>query len=166
MDNQPKYQAQEKCEYFADESAMRQPVPGTVAREFLREDSAYFTGIDSNGDTLVNSPVETSMQLLERGQERFDIYCSPCHGRAGDGKGIMVSRGYVPPPDYHTDRIRNLPDGHIFDVISNGIRNMPGYRHQVPVEDRWAIVAYVRALQRSQNASIDDVPVERRGDLK
>ena len=106
------------------------------------------------------------MQLIERGQQRFNIYCSPCHGRTGDGRGIVVQRGLLPPPSFHDDRLRKVGDGHIFDVISNGIRNMPSYRAQIPVDDRWAIVSYFRALQRSQNASINDVPAEMRGAIK
>jgi mono/diheme cytochrome c family protein len=166
MDNQPKYKAQEENKFFDDGSAMRQPVPGTVARGQLREDAVYFTGLDENGDTVSTSPVKTEMQLLTRGQERFNLYCSPCHGRAGDGQGIMLSRGYVPPPTFHSDRMRDLPDGYIFDVISNGVRNMPSYRQQIPVEDRWAIIAYFRALQRSQHATIEDIPQEQRPNLK
>ena len=106
------------------------------------------------------------MQLLKRGQERFNIYCAPCHGQTGDGQGIVVQRGYLPPPSYHQDRLRKMPDGYIFDVITNGVRNMPSYRHQVPVADRWAIVSYLRALQRSQNATINDIPPEMRETVK
>jgi mono/diheme cytochrome c family protein len=106
------------------------------------------------------------MELLKRGQERFNIFCSPCHGRLGDGKGIVVERGYSPPPTFHSDRVRSFPDGHIFDVITNGIRNMPPYGPQIPASDRWAIVAYFRALQRSQNATVNDIPVELRDQVK
>ncbi|MBU1320514.1 MAG: cytochrome c [candidate division Zixibacteria bacterium] len=166
MDSQPKYKAQEENKFFEDGSAMRQPIPGTVARGDLREDAGYYTGIDESGDTVKISPVLTDMQLLKRGQERFDIYCSPCHGRTGDGQGIMLSRGYVPPPTFHSDRLRDIPDGYVFDVVTNGIRNMPSYRQQIPVRDRWAIIAYLRALQRSQNATIEDVPQEQRTNLK
>ena len=162
MDNQPKYKAQAQSEFFADGATMRQPVPGTVARGRLCDDDAYYRGTDSLGGFLAHSPVPVTMALLKRGQERFNIYCSPCHSRVGDGRGIMVTRGYVPPPTFHSDRIRGMPDGEIFNVITNGVRNMPSYRHQIPVNDRWAIVAYLRALQRSQNATIDDVPVELR----
>ena len=165
MDDQPRYNAQAKSAFFADGAAMRVPPAGTIARGFLRDDEAYYTGkIDTT--PLTKSPVPVTMQLLKRGQERFTIYCSPCHGRLGDGKGIMVQRGYVPPPSFHDDRIRNFADGHIFDIITNGIRNMPTYRFQIPVEDRWAIIAYLRALQRSQNARLDDIPQELRGTLK
>ena len=166
MDNQPKYKAQEENKFFEDGSAMRKPVPGTVARGELREDALYYTGIDESGDTVMTSSVPIDMQLLKRGRERYDIFCSPCHGRTGDGQGIMLSRGYVPPPTFHSDRLRDLPDGYIFDVLTNGVRNMPSYRQQIPVKDRWAIIAYLRALQRSQNATIEDVPQEQRTNLK
>jgi hypothetical protein len=166
MDKQPKYKAQSESAFFADRSAMRQPVPGTVPADQIDEDPAFFTGIDQQGDTVAHSPLPVTMLSLERGRERFNIYCSPCHGRVGDGQGIMVSRGYVPPPSLHDDRIRVLSDGHIFDVITNGIRNMPAYRHQIPPEDRWAIVNYLHALQRSQHATMEDIPVERRGAIK
>ncbi len=165
MDDQPKYNAQAKSRFFADGATMRVPPAGTVARGFLRDDDIYFTG-KMDTTPVAKSPVPTTMQLLQRGQERFTIFCSPCHGRLGDGKGIMMQRGYVPPPSFHEDRIRNFADGQIFDVVTNGIRNMPSYRFQIPVEDRWAIIAYLRALQRSQNARLDDIPQEFRGTLK
>ena len=107
-----------------------------------------------------------TIQLLRKGQERYNIFCSPCHGRVGDGKGIMVNRGYVPPPTFHSERLREIQDGYLYDVITNGIRNMPAYRYQVPVDDRWAIVSYLRALQRSQNASLEDIPEPLRENVK
>ena len=166
MFKQPKYKAQSESEFFADGATMRQPVPGTVAADSLRADYAYYYGRDERDSLLTKLPVPVTMQLLKRGQERFNIYCAPCHGQTGDGQGIMVQRGYLPPPSYHQDRLRNLPDGYIFDVITNGVRNMPSYRHQVPVADRWAIVSYLRALQRSQNATINDIPPEMRETVK
>jgi hypothetical protein len=166
MFKQPKYLPQSEGDFFPDGSAMRQPVAGTVAADSLTEDAAYYRGRDERDSLVAKVPVQVTMQLLKRGQERFNIYCSACHGQTGDGKGIMVQRGYLPPPTYHQDRLRNVPDGYIFNVITNGIRNMPSYRHQVPVADRWAIVAYLRALQRSQNASINDVPTEMRESVK
>jgi mono/diheme cytochrome c family protein len=166
MDEQPKYKPQSEGVFFEDSSAMRTPVPGTVAQGWLMDDIGFYTGMDSvTGKPLHKSPVEINLTGLQRGQERYNIYCSPCHSRIGDGRGIMVQRGYVPPPSFHDDLIRNYPDGHIFDVISNGIRNMPGYAQQISEEDRWLIVNYLRALQRSQNASIDDIPVELRDKL-
>jgi mono/diheme cytochrome c family protein len=166
MDAQPKFKAQSESGYFSDGAAMRVPPAGTVARGMLRDDDVYYRGFRSDGTPVKTMPVPVTAALLARGQERFNIYCSPCHSRAGDGRGIMVSRGYVPPPTFHDDRLRNIEDGHIFDVITNGLRNMPSYRYQVPVDDRWAIVAYLRALQRSQNATLDDIPPERRQDVK
>jgi hypothetical protein len=166
MFKQPKYKAQSESEFFSDGATMRQPVPGTVAADSLRLDNAYYRGRDENDSLLAKMPVPVTMLLLRRGQERFNIYCAPCHGQTGDGQGIVVQRGYLPPPSYHQDRLRKMPDGHIFDVITNGVRNMPSYRHQVPVADRWAIVSYLRALQRSQNATINDIPPEIRETVK
>ncbi|MBD3299206.1 MAG: c-type cytochrome [candidate division Zixibacteria bacterium] len=145
---------------------MRTPPAGTVPRGALIMDSVFMTGLDADSVPVAEIPDEITMPLLERGQERFDIYCSPCHGRTGDGRGIMVNRGYVPPPTYHSDRLRDVSDGHIFNVITYGIRNMKGYKHQIPPDDRWAIIAYMRALQRSQNATLDDVPQEKRSQLR
>lgn len=160
MDNQPKYRAQEESEFFENGSTMQVPPEGTLARGELRDNPEYFTGRDAEGRLIKTIPdtVHITMELLKRGQERYNIYCSPCHSRVGDGRGIVVERGYVPPPTFHEDRLRQIEDGHIFEVITNGLRNMPAYRFQVPVADRWAIVAYFRALQRSQNAGLDDIP--------
>ncbi len=158
MDDQPKYQTQAESKFFANGQAMRMPVEGTIARGSLHDDVVYFTGKDARGKLVKTAPVAPTLEVLQRGQDRFNIFCSPCHGRLGDGAGMVVKRGMFPPPTYHQERIRNLEDGHIFDVITNGIRNMPSYKSQVPVADRWAIVNYVRALQRSQNAQAKDVP--------
>ncbi len=166
MDSQEKYKAQSESHYFADGSAMRKPVEGTVARGQLREDAAYFTGKDDQGKPMKKIPVELTMELLERGRERFDIYCSPCHSRVGDGQGIMVTRKYAAPPTFHQDRLRDIEDGYIFGVITNGFGNMPLYAHQVRVEDRWAIVSYLRALQRSRSATEKDIPADMRGKIE
>ena len=166
MDHQEKYLPYAASPLSADGAAMRTPPEGTVARGMLFENGVYYTGLDSLGDTVKTMPVEITMPLLRRGQERFNIYCSPCHGRVGDGKGIIVARGLVPPPTFHSDRIRQMPDGAVFNVITNGVRNMPAYRYQVPVDDRWAIISYLRALQRSHNAALDDVPIEQRSQLQ
>ena len=165
MDSQQKYEAQEESQFFKDGLTMRPPVAGTVARGDLREDDAYYRGRNSDGSLIVKMPVAITMDLLKRGQERYNIYCSPCHDRTGSGKGIVVKKGFLPPPSMHLDRLRESPDGHFYDVISNGIRNMPSYKHQIPISDRWAIVAYVRALQRSQDAGRSDVPEELRENL-
>jgi len=166
MDNQPKYRPQAESKFFENGSTMRTPVEGTVARGELREDSRYYFGKEENGEFIKTLPVEINMSLLLRGQERFNIYCSLCHSRVGDGRGIVVERGMVPPTSYHIDRLREAPDGEIFDVISNGLRNMPAYKYQISVEDRWAIVAYFRALQRSQNATVDDIPEDMKDKIK
>jgi len=166
MDEQPKLKPQSVSAMFKDGAGMRAPVDGTVARGHLNEDDAFYLGLDEIGKAISKSPLPIDMKSLKRGQERFNIYCAPCHGQVGDGQGIMIKYGYVPPPSFHIDRIRDLPDGEIFGVISNGIRNMPSYKLQVPVADRWAIVNYLRALQLSQNASINDVPQEMRDKVK
>jgi mono/diheme cytochrome c family protein len=166
MDDQPKYQAQATSKFFENGQAMRLPIEGTIARGELKEDVVYYTGKDARGNLVKNSPVAATLENLKRGRERFDIYCSPCHGRTGAGDGMVVKRGMFPPPTYHQERLRDTADGHIFDVITNGIRNMPSYKSQIPVADRWAIVNYVRALQRSQNAGATDVPEEVRKSLK
>ena len=165
MDKQEKYKPQEASNYFADGSVNRMPVEGTVAVTELFEDTQFFFGKDEQGKFIGKSPLGYSMDVLERGKERYNIYCSPCHSLAGDGKGIVVQRGFMPPPTFHQDRLRNMPDGQIFDIISNGFRNMPSYKHQIPVDDRWKIVAYVRALQKTQNAAKEDVPQEKRNQI-
>lgn len=165
MDSQEKYEAQEESRFFEDGSAMRPPVAGTVARGELRENDAYYRGKNKDGSLITKMPVEITMELLQRGRERYNIYCAPCHDQTGSGKGIVVKKGFLPPPSMHLDRLRESPDGHFYDVISNGIRNMPSYKHQIPVADRWAIVSYVRALQRAQNAGSKDVPEELREGL-
>ena len=166
MDSQPKYDTQESSRYFEDGSSMRLPVDGTVAVGHLNEDSKYYKGKNNNGSFVKKNPVDVTLPLLNRGWQQFNIYCAPCHGRVGDGNGIVVKHGFLPPPTFHADRLRDVEDGYIYDVITNGIRNMPSLAHQVPVSDRWAIVGYVRALQRSQNATLNDVPIELREKIK
>jgi len=166
MDTQPRYTAQGASQFFPDSMAMRPPVYGTVARGHLNADDEFYRGRAANGNLVQHNPLKVDMQVLERGQKEFNIYCSPCHSKVGDGRGIMVQYNYVPPASFHDERLLNVSDGHIFDVITNGIRNMPSYAHQIPPEDRWAIVAYVRALQRSQNASLSDVPQDMQDKLK
>jgi len=166
MDDQPKYEAMEESQFFPDKSAVRMPVEGTVARGQLNENSAYYQGKNDNGQLIRNIPVQLTLPLLERGQKRYNIYCAPCHGLTGAGQGIVIKKGFLPPPSFHIDRLRDIEDGHIFEVISKGIRNMPSYSYQIPVADRWAIIAYFRALQRSQNATIDDIPEDVKKTLK
>ena len=172
MDNQPKFKAQSRSLMFADRRAMRPPVAGVVPRGAVLGDPALTTG--RIGDDWVETmPVAIDRALLERGRQRYDIYCSPCHGLGGSGDGMVARRAdellegtWTPPTSFHTELQRSRPDGHIFNTITNGIRNMPAYGPQIPVDDRWAIVAYVRALQRSQNATVDDVPPEYRAQLR
>ena len=160
MDWQERLDPQERFTFFADGRAMRPPVPGTVARGFLREDSRFYLGREADGSFVERIPVEMTRDLLERGRDRYTIFCSMCHGDAGDGQGIIMTGGYgfVPAPSYHSDALRARSDGYLYDVLTNGVRTMPGYGQQVPVADRWAIVAYLRALQRSQWADEGDVP--------
>ena len=149
--------------FFEDGRAMRTPVAGTIPRGFLREDVGFHFGRTESGALLTTIPVPVTAELMERGRERYEVFCTPCHGLAGDGKGVISTGGYegmVPAPTYHDDRLRQIEDGHLYDVINNGIRTMQGYGYQIPPEDRWAIVAYIRALQRSQNAAAGDVPAE------
>jgi mono/diheme cytochrome c family protein len=166
MDRQEKFIGQQKNPLFENSMSMRAPVAGTIARGFLRDDTRFYTGREESGDLVSQAPIAFTREVLERGQERYDIYCAVCHGEAGDGKGIIMvgnggqGYGFVPAPDFHTDRLRELPDGHYFEIISNGTPagTMPGYGQQIPIADRWAILGYIRALQRSQNAAPGDVP--------
>jgi mono/diheme cytochrome c family protein len=159
MDQQDRKEAQEVNNFFEDGRSMRPPVEGTVARGYRKADLAYYEGVDENGDWIAEIPVEVTRSFLYRGQERYDIFCTPCHGKVGDGLGIIMTGqyGYVPAPTFHQDRLREAPDGEIYSAIYNGVRNMPSYAHQVPVEDRWAIVSYVRALQASQYVTEDEI---------
>lgn len=153
MDFQERFNAQETNSFFENNMAMRPPVEGTIARGNLKQDDTYYEGLDEEGNLVEEIPVEVTRDFIYRGKERYDIYCSVCHGGTGDGRGVIMTGqyGYVPAPSFHTDNIRQMPDGHFYSAITNGIRNMPSYATQIKVEDRWAIVAYIRALQRSQN---------------
>ncbi len=161
MHNQPRYEPMEGSRFFADQRAAR-PVPaGTVARGQLHEDRHYYTG-KVGGRFAETFPMPVTRALLERGRERYDIYCSPCHDRTGSGSGMIVRRGYLAPPSFHIERLRTQAPGYFFNAISNGFGKMPSYALQIPVADRWAIVAYVRALQLSQHATLADVPAAER----
>jgi mono/diheme cytochrome c family protein len=173
MQDQPRYKAYKKSEFFSDKRASRDMPEGTVARGQLRENKAFYTGkidnpnlnapvattTDATGNTLVSSfpndisefPVPVTKELIDRGQERYNINCIVCHGPVGNGDGMVVRRGFPKPPTYHDDRLRNAPVGHFFDVMTNGWGKMNSYAYQVPPADRWAIAAYIRALQVSQN---------------
>jgi mono/diheme cytochrome c family protein len=157
MHNQPKYRGLRASAFFADGSSARPLVEGTVARGTLQEDEGFFTGKIDKID-VKELPFAVDEQVLNRGQERFNIYCSPCHDRTGSGNGIVVQRGYRQPPSFHTDRLRQADAGHFFDVMTNGFGAMPDYKVQIAPRDRWAIVAYIRALQLSQHAAAADVP--------
>lgn len=152
MNFQERFNAQQENPFFEDGMAMRMPVEGTLARGNLRHDAAIFDGLDEDGNYIADIPFELTRDFLNRGRERYDIFCQMCHGGTGDGRGIIMTGGYgyVPAPTFHSDNSRALTDGEVYSAIANGIRNMPSYATQIPVEDRWAIVAYVRALQRSQ----------------
>lgn len=157
MHNQPKFKPLRESDFYADKRSARPIIEGTVARNQLDEDSYYYTGKIGN-KYATEFPFPVTEQVLRRGQARFNIYCSPCHSEIGDGNGMIVARGFKKPPSYHTDRLRNAPVGHFFDVITNGFGAMGDYSAQVSVQDRWAIIAYIRALQLSQNATRADVP--------
>jgi len=165
MHDQPKYIPLRESTFFTDDRSARPLVAGTVARGDLHDDALLYTGKIGGKDADV-FPFPVDAAVMARGQERFNIYCSPCHGRLGLGDGMVVRRGYRHPPTFHQDRLRNAPAGQIFDVITNGFGAMPDYAAQIKVEDRWAIIAYVRALQLSEHASAADVPADHRGDLE
>ena len=157
MHNQPKYVPLRESTFFADRSSARPPVPGTVARGQLRDDTLLYTGkIDGQPSAVFPFPVDEG--VMSRGRDRFDVFCSPCHGRTGLGDGMVVQRGYAHPPSLIENRLRTTPPGHFFDVITNGFGPMPDYAAQVEARDRWAIAAYIRALQLAGSATITDVP--------
>ena len=164
MHDAPRYEAFEASSTFADGGASRTSPAGTVARGWLRQDEALYTGKIA-GQTVEQFPFAIAAADLQRGQQRFNIYCTPCHGSLGDGNGMVVQRGLRQAASFHQDRLRQEKAGYFYDVITNGFGAMPDYATQIPVRDRWLIVAYVRTLQLSQHASVDDVPVERRGEL-
>ena len=176
MQDQPRYKAYKKSDFFSDNRASRNLPEGTVPRGFLREDKAFYTGkteagqnaapnpaatpmTDASGNTLVTDfsglidefPVPVSKELIDRGEQRYKVFCIVCHGPVGSGDGMIVRRGFSKPPTYHDDRLRNAPVGHFFNVMTNGQGKMSSYASQIPVADRWAIVAYIRTLQISQN---------------
>lgn len=157
MHDQPRFKPLAQSDFYADLRSARPPVEGTVARGQLHEDTYFYTGKLGNnpGDYM---PFPVTMDVLSRGRERFNIYCAPCHSRVGDGNGMIVQRGYRAPPSYHTERLRKAPLGYFFDVMTNGFGAMPDYAAQIPARDRWCIVAYIRALQLSQEATMGDVP--------
>ncbi len=164
MANQPKYDPLEPSDFFADGMSARPRVPGTVARGELVIDDFLHTG-KLDGKDGDGYPFPITAADMDRGQVRYDIYCSECHGRLGDGNGMIPSRGYRRPPSYHTDVLRKAVTGHFFDVMTNGFGAMPPYNVQIPADDRWRIIAYIRALQLSQNGTINDLPADKRTQL-
>jgi len=164
MHDQPKYLPLRESTFFGDARSARPAIAGTVARSELHDDTLLYTG-KRNGADAEMFPFPVTDRVMKRGQERFNIYCSPCHGRTGEGDGMVVQRGYRRPPTYHQDRLRSAPVGHFFDVITNGFGAMPDYAVQIRAEDRWAIAAYIRALQLASHATPADVPAESRGQL-
>jgi hypothetical protein len=165
MHDQPKYEPLEASSFFPDGRASRPLVPGTVPWGQLREDTHLYEGKVA-GKPAETFPFPIDLKTMERGQERYNIYCSPCHDRVGNGDGMVVRRGFRRPPSYHIERLRQAPPGYFYDVIRNGFGAMQDYAAQIPVRDRWAIVAYIRALQFSQNATLNDVPETERQNLR
>jgi len=159
MYDQQKFEPLEASSFYADGLSSRLPVTGTVARGQLRIDRHLFAG-KVDGQPATALPVPLPRELLERGRERYDIFCSPCHDRAGQGNGMIVQRGFKRPPSLHNPRLREAPVGYFYDVITNGFGAMYSYASRIPVEDRWAVSAYVRALQVSQNVGLDQLPEE------
>ena len=158
MHDQPRFKPLAESDFYTDLRSARPPVEGTVARGQLHEDTYFYTGKfgENPGDYM---PFPVTEEILARGQERYNIHCAPCHSRLGDGNGVIPSRGFPrKPPSYQTERLRKAPLGYFFDVITNGFGSMPDYASQIPPRDRWAIVAYIRALQLSQGATAEDVP--------
>jgi mono/diheme cytochrome c family protein len=164
MANQPKYDPLEPSDFFSDGMSARPRVPGTVARGEMALTGFLATG-KINGQEGDGFPFAVTEAVMNRGEERFNIFCSECHSKLGDGNGMIPSRGYRHPPSFHSDTLRAAKSGHFFDVMTNGFGAMPSYAAQVPVNDRWAIIAYIRALQLSQNGRINDLPPDLRAKL-
>ena len=166
MYNQPKYKPLARSEFFTDLAASRPLPPHTIPRGHLDADTVFFTGKNDDGTLAASLPMPVTHDLLTRGQERFNIYCSVCHGYEGDGNGMIVQRGFPPPNSYHIDRLRQSPPGYFFNVITHGYGVMYPYASRVEPADRWAIVAYIRALQLSRDAHLEDVPDDQRAKLE
>jgi mono/diheme cytochrome c family protein len=163
MHDAPSYDPLQATTFFPDGRASRTPVANTVARGQLREDVHLYQG-RVDGQLATTFPMPVTAQVMARGQERFNVFCAPCHGKTGVGNGMVVQRGFRAPPSFQEERLRNAPAGYFFDVMTNGFGAMQDYSAQVPPEDRWAIAAYIRALQLT-NARVDDVPADRRAEL-
>jgi len=165
MEHQPKYQPLDPSPFFADGRSSRLPPEGTVARGHLQLDDHLYKG-KVNGELARTIPIPVTKELLNRGQERYNIFCSVCHSQTGDGLGMIVQRGMKQPPSFHIERLRDAPAGYFYDTIVNGFGVMYSYGDRIPVNDRWAIVAYIRALQLSQNGRLSDVPAAERAPLE
>lgn len=166
MHDQPRYEPLEKSDFFSDERSSRPLVEDTVARGHLNEDKAFYEGKTTDGKMVDTFPVEVTEAMIERGKDRYNIFCAPCHDHTGSGDGMVVRRGYRKPSSLHIDRLRSASVGYYYDVISHGFGAMPDYAAQIQPEDRWAVIAYIRALQYSQNASVSDVPESERSKLE
>ena len=165
MHDQPRYDPLQGSAFFADGRSARPYIEGTVARGQLNADLVFYTG--KRGDQFVDTlPFPLTRDVLERGRQRFNIYCTPCHGQTGEGNGMIVQRGFSHPPTYTSERVRTQPLGHYFDVITNGFGAMHSYAARVAPHDRWAIAAYIRVLQVSRSASVNDVPADKRSSLE
>lgn len=164
MQIEPRYNPEAQSDFFSDNRAARPAVEGTVARGDLRIDEARYTG-KINGQEIDQFPIPITKADIERGEQRFNIYCTPCHGRLGDGNGLVVLRGFRQPPSYYSDKLMQAPVGHFFDVMTNGFGAMASYASRVEPDDRWRIAAYIRALQLSETAKIGDVPAGQRPTL-
>ena len=165
MFEQPKYRPLDRSQFFVDGRSAR-PVPANTYEYTAVDQVEAIERGTTNGSFIATIPVPVNEPLLKRGQQRFNIYCSPCHSRIGDGRGMIAKRGFIQPADLHSDRVRHAPPGYIFAVITNGFGAMPEYSTQIGVHDRWAIVAYIRALQLSRHASAADVPPDQRAALE
>jgi mono/diheme cytochrome c family protein len=164
MHNQPRYKPLAASEFFSDHRSARPEVEGTIARGQLRIDEARYTGKIA-GEDINEFPIPITKADIERGQARFNVYCTPCHGRLGDGNGMVVMRGFRQPPSYFSQRLMDAPVGHFYDVISNGFGSMASYASRVTPDDRWRVIAYIRALQFSESAKLSDVPADQRQNL-
>jgi len=174
MDVQGKYKPQAASKFFADGRTDRPAPAGTVPRgrstaadpDFLRADDAHYLGKNADGSFVKGFPIEVTETMIRRGQNRYAIYCAPCHGVNGDGQGITKAYGMVLTPSYHDDRLRQMPEGQVFNTITNGLNTMSPYADKLSPDERWAVIAYVRALQRAHNAKLSDVPLANQGELK
>jgi mono/diheme cytochrome c family protein len=165
MHDAPRYEAYEANSFYADGRASRETPTGTVARGWERADDLFYTGRDSAGEPSEQIPMPVTAQDMQRGRDRYNVYCTPCHGILGDGQGMVVQRGLKRAATYHDERLRGVKVGYLYDVVTNGFGAMQGYAEQIPARDRWLIVAYVRALQLSQHAQVAEVPSDKRAEL-